>query len=88
VTPTEYVLRTLQLRADFRASNRLLAFLLEIGRGAAGAALVLAVADLAGLAPFAPTARARFVWIMALAVAIALSDLVRARAIGPQPTHG
>lgn len=51
MTLAEYAQRSLRLRADFRASNRVLAFL------------------------------------MGTAVIMALVELVRVRAIGPQPTR-
>lgn len=82
---SEYAHRSLALRADLRASNGLLAFLFETVRGAAGMALVLAVTDLVGLAPFAAQPRARLLFILGTAVFMTLIELVRVRAIGAQP---
>ena len=81
---TDYAVKTLALRAEFRASNRGLAVLFEIGRGAAGTALVLVIADFAGFPIFAAEPKARVFFIVGSAVLMPLVEAIRVSAIGPQ----
>lgn len=81
---SEYAQKLLALRAEFRSSNRRLAFLIEVGRYASVMALVLTVADLSTLTTFAAVPRKRLVFIVGWALLMAAVEAVRPHAKAPQ----
>lgn len=83
---SEYAVKSGELRATSRASNRVLAFLFEIGRYAAGMALTLAVMDVMALTTFASTPVKRLVFIGGWALLMAAVEEVRVKATDPQPS--
>jgi hypothetical protein len=80
---TQYAARLLALRSEFRASNRATAFLLEVLRSAASAALVLSLMDLIPLFSLALSPGSRLAAIAAFAVIMPVIEEIRLRLIGP-----
>ena len=75
---SEYALKSLALRQQLRSSNRALAFVFEVGRGAAIMALILSVADAANLGIFDDGPARRLVFIGGWAVLMAGLEVLRA----------